>query len=401
MSDLISIIVPVYNIERYLRQCIESICKQTYRELEIILVDDGSTDDSAYICDEYAKQDSRIKVLHKKNEGLVNARKDGLTLSSGQYIAYVDGDDWIEPEMYKHMYQIMVSQSVDIIMCGRYEDTGEVSKAVFHGVPEGRYGKEQLLHEIYPRMIVNQSFFEWGIFPSVWDKLFRRDCIEKFQLAVNEQIIMGEDAACTYPCIQNANSVYVLHECLYHYRQTTSSITKNIQNYELERKQIQTLYQTVRHSFEQSLEIYDFREQWKKYILFLMVPRADGLYRGYEKLDFLFPFSRVKKGAKIILYGAGTYGQRLYYYLCKTGVCKVVGWVDRNYTQFRKMGLSVNAPSSISELRYDAIVIANMYKKSRTLLYQELVKKYPMDTIHLIDEELIFSSITIKALGLE
>lgn len=182
MSDLISIIVPVYNIERYLRQCIESICKQTYRELEIILVDDGSTDDSAYICDEYAKQDSRIKVLHKKNEGLVNARKDGLTLSSGQYIAYVDGDDWIEPEMYKHMYQIMVSQSVDIIMCGRYEDTGEVSKAVFHGVPEGRYGKEQLLHEIYPRMIVNQSFLNGVFFQASGTNYFAGIVLKNFSL---------------------------------------------------------------------------------------------------------------------------------------------------------------------------------------------------------------------------
>ena len=401
MDNLISVIVPIYNVDRYLRQCIESICRQTYQKLEIILVDDGSTDDSAYICDEYAEQDSRIKVLHKKNEGLVKARKDGLMLSSGQFIAYVDGDDWIEPDMYKCMYQIMESQDVDIVMCGRYEDTGDISKAIFHGVPEKRYGKEQLLHEIYPRMIVNHTFFEWGIFPSVWDKLFHRECVERFQLTVDEQIIMGEDAACTYPCLLNANSIYVVHKCLYHYRQTPTSMIKNIQNYKLERNQFQSLYHTVLQTLEKSMTIYDLREQWKKYVLFLMVPRADGLYKGYEKLNFLFPFPHVKRGSKIILYGAGTYGQRLYNYLSKTGFCKVVGWVDRNYIQLQRMGLPVNAPSFISEMQYDAIVIANMYKKSRTLLYHELSKKYPVDAIHLIDERLIFSSLTIKAFGLE
>ena len=138
---MISIIVPVYNTEAYLPQCIESLICQTYKDIEIILVDDGSTDDSLRICDGYQKKDVRIKVLHQKNAGVVNARKAGLYMAAGEYIAFVDGDDWVEPDMYECMYQKLFEQDVDVVMCGRFEDTGEVCKKVFHGIEEGRYGK--------------------------------------------------------------------------------------------------------------------------------------------------------------------------------------------------------------------------------------------------------------------
>ena len=99
----ISIIVPIYNVEKYVRQCIESIINQTYKNIQIILVDDGSTDTSGLICDEYASIDDRIEVIHKKNGGLDSARKAGIAIASGKYVGYVDGDDWIEPFMYERM----------------------------------------------------------------------------------------------------------------------------------------------------------------------------------------------------------------------------------------------------------------------------------------------------------
>ena len=105
---MISVIVPIYNVEAYLPQCIESILHQTYTDLEIILIDDGSKDGCAGICEEYRQRDSRIVVIHKENGGLVSARKAGLKAAAGAYIAYVDGDDWIEPNMYECMYHIMI-----------------------------------------------------------------------------------------------------------------------------------------------------------------------------------------------------------------------------------------------------------------------------------------------------
>ena len=397
---MISVIVPIYNVKDYLIPCIESIINQTFTDLEIILVDDGSTDGCSEICDKYQEMDSRIMVIHKENEGLVSARKAGLKAAHGSYIAYVDGDDWIEPIMYEHMYQELCRQDADIVMCGRYEDTGKISREVFHGIPEGRYGKEELINYVYPQMIVGDDFFEWMIFPGLWDKLFRRKCVEMFQYMVDNRITMGEDAACTYPCLLNADSIYIIHQCLYHYRQTTSSMVKKVQSNEIEQERFQILYQSVNKCFEQYAGIFDVREQWKKYVLFLMLPRADTLYKDFENLEYLFPFYQVKKGSSIILYGAGTYGQRLYQYLKKSRFCSVSAWVDRNYIQLSEMGLEVVNPLVIPQKKCNVIVIANTYKKSRTLLYQELCEKYPEKRIYTIDEKCIFTQETMRAFGL-
>lgn len=398
--SMISIIVPIYNVERYIRQCIDSICRQTYQDLEIILVDDGSTDECGHICEEYRDKDPRIIVIHKDNGGLVSARKAGIRAASGQYIAYVDGDDWIEPDMYRCMYQKMTEQNVDVVMCGRYEDTGESCKQVFQGIPEGKYDQSALLEEVYPRMIINGDFFTWGMFPGVWDKLFRRECVERFQLAVDERIVMGEDAACTYPCLLNIKSAYVMHTCLYHYRQTTSSMVKRRHEGGLEREQFCILYQTVKTELAKYTDIYDLVPQWKKYMLFLMIPRADELYRGFDELDYLFPFPNVPKGASIILYGAGTYGQRMYTFLDQTGFCKVAAWVDRNYVELRKMGLPVEDPEIIPTVSYDEIVVTIIYAKPRYALWKSLSGKYNEQNIHLIDELLICSEESMAALGL-
>ena len=115
--DLISVIVPVYNVEPFLDRCMQSILRQTYRNLEIILVDDGSTDASAQLCDDYARKDGRVKVLHKTNGGLSDARNAGLELASGAYIGYVDSDDWIEPDMYEQMHRACVENNARIAVC--------------------------------------------------------------------------------------------------------------------------------------------------------------------------------------------------------------------------------------------------------------------------------------------
>ncbi len=396
----ISIIVPIYNVEKYLRQCIESICGQTYQDLEIILVNDGSTDGCYDICEEYRKKDSRIITMHKENGGLVSARKAGIKAASGQYIGYVDGDDWCEPDMYERMYQKITEQKVDIVMCGRYEDTGESHKQVFQGIPEGKYERQALIEEVYPRMIMNGDFFTWGLFPGVWDKLFRRECVERFQLAVDERIVMGEDAACTYPCLLHAKSIYVMHTCLYHYRQTASSMVKKVQEDSQEQEQFRILYQSVKAELTKDADIYDLRPQWEKYVLFLMIPRADKLYQGFADLDYLFPFPNVRRGTSIVLYGAGTYGQRLYAFLDRTGFCKVSAWVDRNYVELRKIGLPVDDPETVlTKLHDEEIVVTITYAKPRHSLWKSLLEKYPAERIHLINEELICSETTLTALG--
>jgi glycosyltransferase involved in cell wall biosynthesis len=396
----VSIIVPIYNISQYLQECLDSLLDQTFSDIEIILVDDGSTDDCPQICDAYEKKDSRVKVIHKPNAGLVSARKAGLRAAKGRYIGYVDGDDWIEPDMYARMYQTLTEQKVDIVMCGRYEDTMDVHRAVYQGLPEGRYDKSALQKEVYPRMIVNGAFFEWGLFPGQWDKLFRRECLESFQMEVDDGISMGEDAACVYPCLLHAESIYVMRDCLYHYRQSTTSMVKKIGDAKTERKKYDILYHSVKMHLEEGKDIYDLTGQWRDYLLFLMTPRADILYEGIEKLDYLFPFPKVKKGSRILVYGMGVYGQRLCHYIKKSGVCNWVASFDRNYAELQKQGIEVLPPEKIADFEYDDIVIACSYAKTRQSIYLDLKRKYPNKNIHVMDEELVKSDETLRAFGL-
>lgn len=397
---MVSIIVTVYNVAQYLQACLESIITQSYGNIEIIIVDDGSTDSSGSICDMFAAKDSRIKVIHKKNEGLVRARKTGVQIATGDYVAYVDGDDWIEPNMIEHLFFKMREEMVDVIMCGRYEDVGDCHRKVYHGIAAGRYDRKSLLEKVYPKMIVNGSFFEWGIFPGVWDKLFRRKFLIKFQNAVDDRITMGEDAACVYPLLLNAESIYILHECLYHYRQSTNSMVKIYENIEKQREHFQILYNSVNNYFERNISIYDMREQWREYVLFLMVPRADILYQNVNKLDFLYPYVGVKKGSKIIIYGMGTNGQLLYRHLISTNYCEVVACADKNFLELSKLGLEVISPSELGEYDYDAIVIANSFFKVRNEIYAELIKRYPKEKIYMMNEKLIKSDESLKAFGL-
>lgn len=397
---MISVIVPVYNAVKYLPQCIESLINQTFSDIEVILVDDGSTDGSFDVCERYSRQDARITVLHKSNGGPVSARKAGLQAAHGQYISFADGDDWMEPDMLERMYQRLIGEHVDVVMCGRYEDTEDQRRKVFHGIPEGRYGKRELLQFVYPKMIAGTDFFEWGIFPGVWDKLFRRTCIEPFQNEVDDRITMGDDAACTYPCLLNADSIYVMQECFYHYRQTASSVVKAIPDKALERERFRILYQSVDESFQKYVHIFDLRAQWKRYLLFLMVPRADTLLEGIEDLEYLFPFPKVKKNDRIILYGMGTYGQRLYRYVMRTGFCDIVSAVDRNYRELRKQGVPAEPPENITKYEYDAIVVASSFAGARAGIYQELCLNCSSDKIHLMDEALICSDEIQKRFGL-
>lgn len=396
----ISIIVPIYGVAQYLRQCIDSILKQTYKDYELILVDDGSTDGCYEICEEYRSCDERIRVIHKQNEGLVRARKDGLCMAKGRYVAYVDGDDWIEPTMMERLYNTIVSENVDVVMCGRYEDSDDASHAVYHGIEAGRYDKADMLERVYPRMIANGDFFEWGILPTVWDKLYRKECLEKFQMAVEDSITMGEDAACVYPCLLHANSIYVLHECLYHYRQSFYSMVRSSEKKIMHRENYRLLYRTVLDEFNKELKIYDFREQWKEYVLFLMVVRAGYLYEGIGELDYLFPFPEVKRGSKVLLYGMGTYGQFLYNYLNETAFCEIVAAVDKNYVALRKKGLPVVSPDEMHNYECDAVLVASSYAKVRSDIYQDLIRKFPKEKVHIMDVELVKSDTTMKAFNL-
>ena len=397
---MVSVIIPVFNTARYLRKCLDSICDQTLKDIEIIIINDGSTDESGIICDEYLKKDSRIKVIHKENGGIVRARKAGLEIAAGEFVGFVDSDDWIEPTMYERLLETISSNEVDISMCGRFEDHEYSSKPVYHGIPEGKYNSAELKSKVFPHMIVNEFFFEWGIFPSYWDKLFRKGVIDSYLSKVNNDIVMGEDAACIYPCVLNTKSIYVMHECLYHYRQSSASMVRRNSDPTAERRRFYTLYSTVLDGLKKDQKIFDLSEQWKRYLLFLMTPRADVLYENMEELEYLYPFPKVKKGSSVVIYGAGLWGQRLFKWLKQTDFCDVVAVADQNFENIKKDGFEVISPDGISCYEYDAIIVTASYSKTREAIIKSLTKRYTESNIYGLDEEEVFSDKTMRAFGL-
>lgn len=227
MNTLISIIVPIYKVENYIKQCVDSIISQTYKNLEIILVDDGSPDSCPQICDDYAKQDSRVKVIHKPNGGLMSARQTGLKQATGDYVGFVDGDDWIEPDMYAHFAAAIEKYKPDMALCEflySFSDKDEKSTQL---LDKSFFTKTEMEKDIYPTMLFKDRYYTFGINPCCWSKLFKRELLENNLYSVTQKVKIGEDAAFTYPCLLEAGSLAYVDKYLYHYRVNQQSMTKS------------------------------------------------------------------------------------------------------------------------------------------------------------------------------
>ena len=222
---MISVIVPIYKVEKYLPQCIESIIAQTYKNLEIILVNDGSPDSCSDICEEYAKKDNRIKVIHKENGGLIAARKTGVRESKGEYITFVDGDDYISRFMYEEAAVKIDEYSPDMVITEffwSYEKKDIPSERTLF---KDFYNREDIENEIIPSMLFNGTYYQFGVYPNCWTKIVKREILEKNIMDVDERVRMGEDAAFTYGCIMDSKSIAVVKRPLYYYRTLNSSMS--------------------------------------------------------------------------------------------------------------------------------------------------------------------------------
>ena len=260
MNPLLSILVPVYNVEPYITQCIESILNQTFSDFEVILVDDGSKDNSGCICDSFAEKDSRIHVIHKPNGGLVSARKTGLQAAKGKYIGTVDSDDWVDPDMFRIMVETAEADQAELVHCDHWEDALHIVDVSHSNFPAGSYEGAQL-EEIKKQLLNYQNTGTFGIAPSIWSKLFLREKLLPFQLQVDESIKMGEDVAVTVPYISACTKIHILRQPLYHYRMNETSITHSYNpNLLPETLTLQThLYDSLDRQYWEQLKFYWWR----------------------------------------------------------------------------------------------------------------------------------------------
>lgn len=213
-APVISCIVPIYNVEKYLNICIDSILNQTFKNFELILVDDGSPDNCGFICDEYAKKDSRIHVIHQKNAGVSAARNAGINIAKGEYICFVDSDDWIDPQMYEKMYNCAQSNNVDLVICGfnRITSSGHIDKRKIE-YPISYLNTCEKIISYYCDAIYHLYDM---ILNSPCNKLYRRSLLN--DISFNNKIRIGEDYIFNLKVFTNISSAYLLNECLYTYR---------------------------------------------------------------------------------------------------------------------------------------------------------------------------------------
>ena len=211
--DLISVIVPIYKVEPYLDRCVQSIVEQTYQNLEIILVDDGSPDNCPAMCDAWAAKDSRIKVIHKENGGLSDARNAGMDVATGNLISFLDSDDWIEPEFIARLYDAMKKSGAQIAECATdYVDEADKVLRLRNAADISEIGRIEAL-----RRLIQED----GIYQTVWNKLYRREVIDGIPFAVGK---LHEDEFWTYQVLDRIEKLALVSEPLYHYLQRSGSI---------------------------------------------------------------------------------------------------------------------------------------------------------------------------------
>lgn len=387
MNDLISVIVPIYRVEAYLDQCIQSIRNQTYRNLEIILVDDGSDDQCPQICDRHAQEDGRIKVIHKKNGRSDSARKAGMLAATGKYVGYVDGDDWIKPEMYEKLLAYAQTYDVEVVESGVIDTGISGQKNRLPYLPEGYYKGKDFVEKVEPWILYAGVFFEHGISPYLCSKLFLREKVMKYQMMpgiVNEVQV---DTMVSLPCIAETKSVYISHDCYYQYRIRTNSLKREYRKEEI--KYLFEGYSEFFTRFEGSKLCSGEDNQINYYVMFWLLFRAPQAFDNPKDNRFLIPFGGIESGASIVLYGAGAAGIHLETYLRSINKYHLVCWTDQNYETLRET-IDVVSPDEIVNQEYDYVIISILREDAVQGVKRKLIELgVPQEKIIWIKQEYI------------
>lgn len=364
---VLSIVIPIYNSEKYLRQCLDSIINQSYKDYELILVDDGSEDNSRLICREYCKYDN-VKLVENKHEGLFRTRKIGVEESKGEYITFVDSDDFVSENSYSMAEQGM-KNGIDAILFDiyRYYYQQEIVYDSCH-LEDRIYNKDDIEKTIYPNMIWDNNSNRFGVDPSLCSKIIKASLIKQVYNSIEDiHFEYGEDSVITFPMLVKAESIQIIHKAYYYHRQRLGG---QLANYIADSEFIDNTYSLYKLLSKEMDSNSIFQKQIDLFYVYsvALVKRQYGL--GDPPCDSIFPFDRVPKGKKIIIYGAGAVGKLYYRQVRSIDYCEVVLWADRKY---KELGEEVSSPELISQVEYDYVVIAIDSKFTSKQIYEYLI----------------------------
>lgn len=366
----VSVIVPIYNTEKYLAKCIESICNQTFRDIQIILVDDGSTDSSGLLCDRYATLDERIIVIHNCNQGVVQSRKAGLAVAKGELIAFIDSDDCMDELAIQHMYERMQDSSSDIVVCGYIIDKGNSSQMVKNIVKSGVYSKFEL-ELIYRKLIFDDAYMQSSIIQSMCGKLFKKKLLLETSRDIDERITLGEDASFVFPYLLACNSICISDQCYYHYQIRNGSMCSKKDLFVFER--IEAFQQYLTNKLTGYPAEYMLELQIKKYIVHLLEMAIRNNYGICYSKKYVFDSNLMNtiKGKNIIVYGAGEVGKDYVEVLLAQGITP--RWVDKNKNGEKYLDVIIESIDIINE-DTDVIVVAVLRQALYESIKNELTK---------------------------
>ena len=373
---MISIIVPIYNLSKYLSKCVDSILNQTYNNIEVVLVDDGSTDGSGEVCDGYVTNDKRVRVIHHmSNKGLTVARKSGINAAKGEFIGFVDPDDWIEPDMMEKMNCYALEYNAQIVATGMYRDSDEGTYAKWNAgkCDVGLYKGGELL-EFQKGILCNGYAMISG---SLNNKIIKKELLNNACKYVDSRLCgIDDDVAMLLPCIWMADTIFITNEAYYHGYDRADSATHTVHEDGIMQCNIffsgikKFLLENDRRIEENVMkELESFYIRCVKDQIRKMFPlRYDYRYVG-----------ELAEGDRIILYGAGKVGRNYYYQLSSMKNISVVAWVDKRYKNMRKEGLNVSGVESVKNGDYDYILIACYKEQIAGEIRDELVNIYGVD----------------------
>lgn len=364
---LISIIIPVYNNEKTIEKCAQSVCGQNFNNMEVIFVNDGSTDGTADILATIEKQYSFVRIITQKNQGRVCARHNGVKVSKGKYVLFVDSDDWVELNICKEMYDKICKTHSDLVVTG-YQDG---KAAVLNCFSEGMY-RDKEFEELLLNLLIYNGMDEKGLILTTWGKLFRRDKALEVMEIIPSDLYRGEDVAFVYLYLLKCKVVYIMQSALYHYNITSDSTVR--------KKCPDFLYQIYLLKTTLENHIIDRKDE---YILFLkriwldIIRLWNNEYKDFENLrNAYYCFDMALIGDKnIILYGAGSVGKDYFFLINKLLKGKLRGWYDIK-APFEYNGYIIQQPSEIRASDDDVVLIAVNDNLLAEKIIEELVEKF-------------------------
>ena len=374
MSHKVSIVVPMFNAEKDIHRCVESLLCQTYQDIEIVLVDDGSTDNTVCLCREFENSNKSIRIIERNTNGGVSlARLKGAESCEGEYILFVDSDDWVEKDYVEDM--VLNLDGGDIVASGiskEWEQPIPGNEEEYNKIEVGIYASKDERGQLYRQMLYFGYPFEFGVLPYMCNKIYRRSIILELLREIDKRIYDGEDVAIIYEYLLLAKKIIVTKSCKYHYCIHNDSAA--FKDKEDAYANASYLYLYLYRSLKKYDQDYNIQLQIDNYMRFLIWKKDPAIYLLVNKNEFMFPYHLIpSEAAKIVVYGAGKMGVSYIHQIADKKMYQIVAWVDMKPSLYKNGDLEVMQfhPDMIRKLEYDYIIIALYDRKIR-----ETVKEY-------------------------